>query len=239
MEMPAAEVLLLNNYSLTSTVRAILNCLYIALKKIHIDYNMKVDQMTYRILNRSLIRTVLFHELEKDYSMPSIIIFNWSPIYMSSQILRILDGLISYLSEQKLPNYFFTKSNMLANPGYLCEEDYAVEAHKIKTYMIKLFDESLMSLKNNLQFQNMLSSQKAEILLLQKWNELQKSLLPYNRQRNRIRRRLYFCKKRYSNHVIDVNYSNRQLEYVGYLLKNMVLVKEKVLQVSFSMLIDS
>lgn len=190
--------------------------------------------MTYRILNHSMVRSALFHELEKDYAMPSVILFNWSPIYMSSQILRILDGLISYLSEQKLSNYFFTKSNMLANPGYLCEEDYAVEAHKIKTYMIKLFDESLMSLKNNLQFQNMLSSQKAEILLLQKWNELQRSLLPYARQRSRIRKRIFFCKNRRNNNnrVIDVNYSNRQLEYVGFLLKNMVLVKERVLQVS-------
>lgn len=45
IEMPAAEVVLLNNYSSTSTVRGILNTLYMALKKIHIDYNMKVDQV--------------------------------------------------------------------------------------------------------------------------------------------------------------------------------------------------
>lgn len=191
--------------------------------------------MTYRILNRTIVKSALFHELEKDYSIPSIILFNWSPIYMSSKILKVLDSLISSLSDQKLTNYFFTSSNMLANPGYLCDEDYAVEAHKIKTYMIKLFDESLMSMKNNLQFQNMLASQKAELLLLQKWNELQKSLLPYAIDKRTGRRgtpKRLCCFRNHPKRIIDTHYTNRQSEYVGLLIKNMVLVKEKIMQVS-------
>lgn len=189
--------------------------------------------MTYRILNRPIVKSALFHALERDYAAPSVLLFNWSPIYLSTQILRILDGLISNLSNQRLQNYFFARSNLLANPGYLCEEDYAVEAHKIKTYMIKLFDESLMSMKSNLQFQNMLASQKAELLLLQKWNELQRSLLPYAKDKRRNRKRI-FCFRKGARRMVDSHYSNRQLEYVGLLVRNMALVKEKVMQVSIS-----
>lgn len=175
-----------------------------------------------------MVRSTLFYELEKDFSTPMRTLLNWSPLYFSTYILKMLDGFIASLGSQELPNYFFPKMNLLANPGYLGEEDYAVEAHKIKTFLIKQFDESLMSTKGNDEFKTMLISQEAEMMLLMKWNEIQKGLLP---RCVRKRRKICFVKKKLKKNFLCSQYTGRQLEYLGLLLKNMLLMKQNVILV--------
>lgn len=45
IELPAAENFLLNHYSTTSTVRKILQCLYLCLENIHDDYHIRKEEV--------------------------------------------------------------------------------------------------------------------------------------------------------------------------------------------------
>lgn len=175
-----------------------------------------------------MVRSTLFYELENDFSSPMRTLLNWSPLYFSTYILKILDSFIFSLSAQELQSYFFPKMNLLVNPGYLGEEDYAVEAHKIKMFLIKQFDESLMSTENNNAFRTMLHNQEAEMMLLMKWNEIQKGLLP---RCTRKRRKICFVKKKMRKNFLWSQYTGRQLEYISLLLKNMLLMKQNVILV--------
>lgn len=69
----------------------------------------------------------------------------WSPLYLSTHILRQLDKMIPKLKTEKLNNYFFRKANLLVNPGHLTDDDFAAEALNVKSVILKCFDESLMS----------------------------------------------------------------------------------------------
>lgn len=70
---------------------------------------------------------------------------NWSPLYLSTLVLRQLDKLIPKLKVEKLSNYFFKNSNLLVNPGHLTDDDFVAEAINIKSVLLRYFDESLMS----------------------------------------------------------------------------------------------
>lgn len=70
---------------------------------------------------------------------------NWSPLYLSTHLLRQFDKMIPRLKVEKLSNYFFKNSNLLINPGHLTDDDFAAEAMNIKSVLLRYFDESLMS----------------------------------------------------------------------------------------------
>lgn len=228
IRFPAAEHALLNHYSPNSTVRTILATLYEILNDIQEeDYLRK--HVAYDILNKHLLKTALFHEMEKDFSKPTQILINWSPKYFSSYVLKILDDLTSALLAQNLTCYFFPKANLLSNPGHLCEDDYIMESNKLQTYLVRLFDESLMCIKENGEFQKLLAFEDMEMMLLHKWKDLVDGLLPPGSTRGRR-----FCFNSSKNVVDAANsqYTKRQLDYIGLLLKSVLVVKQNMMQVS-------
>ncbi|KAF2878692.1 hypothetical protein ILUMI_27479 [Ignelater luminosus] len=225
IRLPAAESVLENHYSQNSTITTIFKTLDNILQDITLEYGR--HQISYKILNNYSLRTALFYELERDFSSPTETILNWSPKYLSTYVLKVLDNLVRYLRNQRQPNYFFPTANLLINPGHLCEDDFILEANKVQAYMLKLFDESLMSLRANEEFGRFVISQKTEVTLLHKWKDLVDSLMPPPSTRGR---RICFAGSRYKREVVYTQYTTRQLEYIGIVLKNMLIVKQKVLQ---------
>lgn len=224
LRFPAAEIALIRNYSESSTVRTILNVLYAVLREIQNEAYLR-KHVAHEIINRHLLKICLFQELERDSCKPTQVLINWSPKYLSSFVLKILDDLIASLENQNLPCYFFPKANLLSNPGHLCEDDYIVEANKLRMYLVKLFDESLTPTRDNLEFQKMSAYDDMETVLLYKWKELVDGLLPPSSTRGRR-----FCFN--SSNAANSQYTKRQLDYVGLLLKNMLCVKQNLMQVN-------
>lgn len=174
------------------------------------------------------MQTALLKELEKDQETPSNVLINWSPLYLSTIVLRILDKLILSLKDQKQPNYFFDNANLLVNPGHLCEDDFMLEAEKIQLYLLRLFDESLMSTKGNKGFNEMMIAQNTEMLLLNKWKEIVKGLLPPSSIGHRK-----LCFRRTTKvEATCRKYSKRQHEYISLILQQMLNVKQKTQQPS-------
>lgn len=185
--------------------------------------------MCFNVLNPYILKNAFFFELEKDFSSPSSTLINWSPMYLSTHVLKIMDDFISALTHQNYPHYFFAKVNILANTGQLCEDDYLVEANKLQTYLVRLFDESLMSTRENVEFKKMMSFEDMEMVLLYKWNDLVDGLLPPASTRGR---RFCFNASKNRKDAIYCQYTMRQLDYIGLTLKSMLQVKERILQVN-------
>lgn len=186
--------------------------------------------MHYNVLTSYMLENALFSYLEYDYSSPSSILINWSPKFLSTHVLKLADILITSLIHQHHPHYLYSDVNILSNVGHLCEEDYLMEADKLQTYLARLFDESLMSTKENLEFKKLISFEDLEMVLLYKWNDLVEGLLPPMATRGR---RLCCNASKTNKDAIYSQYSSRQLEYIGLLLKNMLLVKGKLLKVNY------
>lgn len=71
-------------------------------------------------------------------------------------------------------------------------------------------------------------AQDTETLLLCKWKDIVNGLLPPSTSRRR------FCLMRSrSRSRSSTQYSSRQMEYIGLLLKNVLNVKQSILQVKF------
>lgn len=166
--------------------------------------------------------------MEKDCSNPTQLILNWSPKFISYHVLRILDNVIKSLRMQMQPNYFFRSANLLLNPGHLCEDDFILEASKVEAHVLKMFDESLTPLKSNPEFGKFLSIQATEMALLYRWRDLLKNLTPPPSTRGR---RFCFAGSKAKKEVVYTQYTSRQLEYIGILLKNMLYVKQMILKV--------
>lgn len=215
LRAPAAEHMIFSDFGSNSTVRGVLDLLFDALEEVH---NVRKPQVSYKILNRYHMQTALLEELEGDQEPPMTVLINWGPLYLSTIVLRILDKLILLLKEQKQPNYFFKNANLLVNPGHLCEDDFIMESEKIQIYLLRLFDESLMSTKG---LNDMMIAQNTEMLLLNKWKEIVKGLLPPQSSNERK----VFCFQK--NPTAEAKYSQRQLDYIALLLKNMLIVKQK------------
>ncbi|XP_008197316.2 uncharacterized protein LOC103314106 [Tribolium castaneum] len=234
IRLPAAQDTILNHYGPNSTVRTILDVLFDALDEIAKIRQMK-KQSSYKILNRYIFLTMLLKRLEETSTTPSDDLLDWSPMYLSTHVLKILDKTIEILREQNYANYFFKKSNLLVNPGHLCEDDYVIEANNVKSYIIRLFDEALMSTRDDQGFSKVIMAQESETLLLYKWKDLIDSLLPPSG--TRARRFCFRGSKSYE--VAYTEYTGRQLEYIGLLLHNLLNVKQAILASDTYMADDS
>uniref|UniRef100_A0A1Y1L7U4 Uncharacterized protein n=1 Tax=Photinus pyralis TaxID=7054 RepID=A0A1Y1L7U4_PHOPY len=130
------------------------------------------------------------------------------------------------LRKQRQPNYFFPDANILVNPGHLCEDDYAIESNRVKAIMLRFFDESLTSLRRNVNFTQFLTDQQIEMALLNRWKELIDGLTPPPSTRGR---RICFAGSKLRRDVVFTQYSTRQLEYIGLTLKHLLLVRQNTL----------
>ncbi|KAK5641536.1 hypothetical protein RI129_010083 [Pyrocoelia pectoralis] len=226
IRLPAAECTLEKNYHPNSTVKKIIMTLSSVLLEINEDH--RRYQISHRILNTYSLRSALLFHLEKDLSTPTKLILNWSPKYLSTHVLIILDNLVKVLRKQKQSNYFFPNANLLVNPGHLCEDDYVIESNRIKVIMLRFFDESLMSLRQNPNFNRFIINQKIEMTLLSKWKDLIDSLTPPPSTRGR---RICFAGSKLSRDVVFTQYTTRQLEYIGIVLKHLLMVRQSILLV--------
>uniref|UniRef100_A0AAR5PCJ2 Mab-21-like HhH/H2TH-like domain-containing protein n=1 Tax=Dendroctonus ponderosae TaxID=77166 RepID=A0AAR5PCJ2_DENPD len=225
IRLPAAEFTLLNHYGANSVVRTILDVLYQILKDIN-SYRKMRKPISYKILNRYMLFTLLLEELEENSTTPFYDMALWSPMYLSTLVLKLLDKAINRLSSEFQPNYFFKKANLLVNPGHLCDEDFTIEANNIKGYMVKLFDESLMSNIGNDGFSTLINSQESEMNLLYKWKGLVENMAPPSGTRGR---RLCFAGSKNRREIVHTQYTARQLEYIGLVLHSMLKVKQHIL----------
>lgn len=226
IRVPAAEYFLLNHYGSKSTVRTVLDILYAILKDIN---NLRKYQkpISYKILNKYMLYTLLIEELEESSTKPFSDMISWSPMYLSTIVLKLLDKAIVRLYSEFQSNYFFKNANLLVNPGHLCDDDFTIEGNNVKNYMMRLFDESLISNKGEEEFTNLLITQETEIKLLYRWKSLVDSLLPPSSTRSR---RLFFARSRNRKEIVHTQYTARQLEYIGLVLQNMLNVKQHILR---------
>ncbi|XP_066248167.1 uncharacterized protein [Euwallacea similis] len=222
IRLPAAEFGLLNHYGADSTVRTILDICYEILQDIN-NFRRFQKPMSYKILNRYMLFSLLMEELEESSTTPFADMIYWSPTYLSTLVLKLLDKVILRLNSEFQPNYFFKKANLLVNPGHLSDDDFIVEASNIKGYMIRLFDESLMSNQGNNDFSALQISQETEVNLLYKWKGLVDGMLPPAGTRGR---RLCFAGSKSRRDIVHTQYTTRQLEYIGMVLHNMLKVKQ-------------
>lgn len=227
IRLPAAQDTILNHYGPNSTVRTILDVLFESLEEVGKIRQMK-KQSSYKILNRYIFLTMLLRRLEENSTSPTDDLLDWSPMFLSTHVLKILDKTIEILREQNYSNYFFKKSNLLVNPGHLCEDDYIIEANNVKSYIIRLFDEALMSTRGNPDFNKIIMTQESETLLLYKWKDLIDNLLPPMGTRGR---RFCFAGSKNRQEVAHTEYTGRQLEYIGLVLQNLLNVKQAILTV--------
>ncbi|VEN52709.1 unnamed protein product [Callosobruchus maculatus] len=226
IRLPATEYAIINHYGPNSTVRTVLNILYGILDDVDHARKTKRQQVSYKILNKYIFRTLLLEELEEGSKTPVTDMINWSPMYLSTHVLNLLDKIIPKLTSERHSNYFFKKANLLVNPGHLSDDDFTAEAHNVKVVLVRLFDESLMSSKMDEEFHNMILAQESEMSLLHKWRDLIEGLLPPPGTRGR---RFCFAGSKNRQDVAHTQYTMRQLEYIGLLLKKMLSVKQSIL----------
>ncbi|KAJ8986180.1 hypothetical protein NQ317_005654 [Molorchus minor] len=219
IRMPAAEYMLLNHYGPNSTVATVLDMLYNILDDIDDSRRFGKQHISYKILTNHIFLTLVLEKLEENSKSPVVDMIKWSPIYLSTHILQILDKVIPRLHSEKQSNYFFKKSNLFVNPGHLSDDDFTMEANNVKAIMIRLFDESIMSTKDNGEFNRGIIAQESELILLHKWKDMVDSLLPLTGTRGR---RFCFAGSRNRQHITHTQYSIYQLEYIGMLLNKML-----------------
>ncbi|CAG9858916.1 unnamed protein product [Phyllotreta striolata] len=233
IRLPAAEYVILSHYGNNSTVKTILEMLHLVLEDIdESKKSLGKHQLSYKILTKYILQTVLFEELEENSTSPVNDMINWAPIYLSTYVLKLLDNLVGKLSAEKQPNYFFKKSNLMVNPGHLTDDDYIEEANYVKTAVARFFDESLMSTKGNEEFNSIVQAQESEMVLLFKWRDLIEGLLPPSGTRGR---RFCFAGSKNRREIAHSQYTARQLEYIGMLLNKMLMVRQKIIQFDHTM----
>ncbi|CAH1179990.1 unnamed protein product [Phaedon cochleariae] len=202
--------------------------LYLVLDDIDNMRKLQKHQVSYRILNRYIFLTLLLDDLEENSNNPIADMIKWSPLYLSTHVLQLLDKMIPKLQDEKLSNYFFKKANLLVNPGHLSDDDFTIEATNVRNILVRLFDESIMSISGNEGFETLLSAQNSEMMLLYKWRELVEGLLPPPGTRGR---RFCFAGAKNKQDIAHTQYTFRQLEYIGLVLNKMLNVKQHILQV--------
>ncbi|XP_072376535.1 uncharacterized protein [Diabrotica undecimpunctata] len=228
IRVPAAEQVILLHYGTNSTVRTVLDMMYLILDDIDRSRGTRKHQVSYKILSKYLLLTILLEDLECNSRNPINDMLSWAPLYLSTHLLRLLDKVVAKLLLEKQPNYFFRKSNLLVNPGHLSDDDYIIEANNLKLIMARLFDESLMSTRGNEGFNRIIQAQESEMILLYKWKDLVEGLLPPPGTRGR---RFCFAGSKNQQEIAHTQYTVRQLEYIGMLLNKMLVVKQNILRV--------
>nr|XP_022917087.1 uncharacterized protein LOC111426687 isoform X2 [Onthophagus taurus]XP_022917088.1 uncharacterized protein LOC111426687 isoform X2 [Onthophagus taurus] len=215
IRFPAAEEIILDHYDEMSTVKMVLKVISLILIEINERYYEN------KFFGYYVVKSMVFYELENDDSYPTMSIVRWGPVFLSTIVLRVLDKLIKLIRSGFCPNYFFGRCNLIFNPGHLSDEDYFMESCKIQEYLTRLFDESL-KLFNNSDYLRMIESIRIEMVLIDKWRGVIRKMSPPKSTRAR---RFLTNFKRSS---IFAQYTQKQMEYIGMVLKNVLEVKKKL-----------
>ncbi|KAJ8957334.1 hypothetical protein NQ318_004813 [Aromia moschata] len=215
IRMPAAEYVLLNHYGPNSTTLTVLDVLYSIMDDIDNSRRIGKQQISYKILSKYIFRTLLLEELEQNSRSPLTNMLNWSPIYLSTHVLKLLDRVIPRLHAEKQPNYFFGNANLMVNPGHLSDDDFTIEANNVRGN------------DGNEEFNMDVLAQESEINLLHKWKDIVDGLLPPAGTRGR---RFCFAGSKNKLEIAHTQYTISQLEYIGLLLNKMLNVRQHVLQ---------
>lgn len=146
--------------------------------------------------------------------------------------------LVVSLRTQRHRSYFFPWFNVMLNsPGggtqHYTEEDYSHDADLIEGFLRRLHSVSSSPALLSVPVDND-CYRKMESFLINKWSDVLNDLMPPATTRSR--RFSFVDTSTNSNTAGASQYSNRQIEYIGQLLRGMLFVKSLTLaQVSFKL----
>lgn len=166
--------------------------------------------------------------MEEDDSNPIQLIQNWSLHTTSKHIIHLLQNLIVSLRQQNQPCYFFPNRNLFTNPGNILQEDYQLVANQVQNYIAELQELSSCTIEDT-EYGKMKKYEEADAALIEKWGDVINGLIPPQATRSI---RFSFAVSKSKQEIAHTQYTNKQLDYIGLLLKNMLLVKKLVMQVS-------
>lgn len=96
--------------------------------------------------------------------------------------------------------------------------------------MVRLYDEALRPIVDDEKFKRMQMYEDMDAILLHKWCDVVTRLMPPAATRSS---RFSFAASKSRREVAYTQYTTRQLEYIGLLLKSMLNVKQSTMQVNY------
>ncbi|CAH0381304.1 unnamed protein product [Bemisia tabaci] len=249
---PAAETTLVSHYSGGSVVAKVLSVLFSVL----VDIRNK--QNGGNVMSKYILKTLFLFHLETNgahYQTPErhagrrharhldrnellADLRHWTYDQISRRVLLILDEMVAALRTQRYRSYFFKYFNVMMNcPGggtlHYTDEDYAHEADLLTSHLHQLHQMSSL----NVTFPSLslhLPSEtwwKIELQLIAKWRNVLTDLLPSKKLVVCNKKRRFLSLGR--EYDYDENsYSNRQLEYIGQVLRGLLHVKSLIIHQS-------
>lgn len=213
---PAAELALLTHYSPQSLPSRVLAMLRLIVSELRRTTNGG------HVISDYMLKTILWFRLEEDKDTVMETLKEWDHEQLALHILMVLDTLIASLRTQRYRSYFFPWFNVMLNsPGggtlHYTEEDYTHDAQLLESFLFRL----------NQMTPHLPSSsshdhdcwRKMESKLIHKWSDVLNDLSPPTATRSRR-----LSGNSYSTAVAS-QYSNRQLEYIGHILRGMLQVR--------------
>ncbi|XP_014294082.1 uncharacterized protein [Halyomorpha halys] len=218
LRAPAAEQTLLKHHSAQSVPSRTLAILRALLHEI------QSTSSGGHVISDYMLKTLLWYRLEESTSLEE-----WSHEMLSTHVLVIADRLISALRTQRQPSYFFPWFNVMLNsPGggtlHYTEEDYSHDAELLTYTLIRLGEITAPDLLP----EEREPRRRMEAALVSKWESLLVSLAPPPATRG-VRFSFYPLSSAGYSTVAASQYSVRQLNYIGLLLRSMLVVRSLTL----------
>ncbi|XP_075237677.1 uncharacterized protein LOC142333936 [Lycorma delicatula] len=228
---PAAECILITYYSDKSVPNRLLSTLRSIIDDVHQTSNGG------QVISDYMLKTLVWFVLEENSGSVIETLRLWDHVMLSSHVLKVLDMLVVSLRTQRHRSYFFPWFNIMLNsPGggtqHYTEEDYSHDADLIEGFLRRLHSVSSSPSLLSVPADND-CYRKMESMLIDKWSDVLTDLIPPATTRSR---RFSFIDTAGSSNTAGAsNYSNRQLEYIGLLLRGMLCVKSLTLAQSQNM----
>ncbi|CAG5108824.1 Protein of unknown function [Cotesia congregata] len=210
LRAPAAETIMSQHYSDESVPALTESVLMHIVDQLRgrLPLNLSIKQKDIlRVVSRHIVRTIHWWSLERAGPDP---LRSWSPDSLSRHVLLALDELVTALRCQSLRCYFHPRCNVMlqcAKGGILHHEDsYVSDARLLELYLLTLHQYSL-----NLTSVDPRPSDILESELIVRWRQVMASL----------------PRGTMGGHY---GYSTRQLMYLGIVIKQVLKVKELVMQ---------
>lgn len=150
-------------------------------------------------------------------------VISWGPEALSSHLIKILDAVMIALRTQRFRSYFFPWCNVMLREGF-SEEDYLSDAALLEAFLNRIHETAseqghMADSDTDDWSDECKKKMELETLLIQKWGNVLSDLAPR------------FSRFSFNHTALSANnYSRRQLDYIGYVLREMLTVREIILQ---------
>ncbi|XP_014256560.1 uncharacterized protein LOC106670582 isoform X2 [Cimex lectularius] len=215
IRFPAAEQSLLKHYSANSLPSRVLAVLRALLHEIRCTNNGG------QVISDYMLKTLLWFRLEEVVGLK-----DWTHDKLAIHVLVIADRLVSALRTQRHSSYFFPWFNIMLNsPGggtlHYTEEDYNHDADLL-TYHLRRFTDIAPCSGDPDPWR------RVETAMIDKWISVLTDLTPPQATRG-TRMSFYPLSSSGYSTIAASQYSNRQLTYIGHLLRCMLNVRSLTL----------